>query len=142
MNRQLFAGADDITNKPLKTKSFLLFNFSITNICVAIRLAEDETRIGGIYFQLSPSIVGVRYFVFVLTYHFSIKPWLQLLTKKCPSRELLSFKSSIYKEKCGTVTKRDSVRETLSVNIYFEKILEVEALFWTFRIRIIVILWR
>ena len=27
----------------------------MTNICVAIRLAEDETRMGGIYFQLSSS---------------------------------------------------------------------------------------
>ena len=42
--------------KPLKTKSFLPFNFSVTNICVAIRLAyEGGTRMGGIYFQLSPS---------------------------------------------------------------------------------------
>ena len=28
--------------KPLKTKSFLPFNFPVTNICVAIRLAEME----------------------------------------------------------------------------------------------------
>ena len=41
--------------KPLKTKSFLSFNFSVTSICVAIRLTEDGTRMGGIYFQLSPS---------------------------------------------------------------------------------------
>ena len=34
--------------KPLKTKSFLPFNFSVTNICVAILLAEDGTRMGGI----------------------------------------------------------------------------------------------
>ena len=33
--------------KPLKTKSFLPFNFSVTNILVAIRL-EDGTRMGGI----------------------------------------------------------------------------------------------
>ena len=41
--------------KLFKTKSFLPFNFPIFNICVAIRLAEDGTRMGGIEFQLSPS---------------------------------------------------------------------------------------
>ena len=34
--------------KTLKIKSFLPFNFRITKICAAIRLAEDETRMGGI----------------------------------------------------------------------------------------------
>ena len=36
--------------KPLKvkSKSILPFNFLITNISVAIRLAEDGTRMGGI----------------------------------------------------------------------------------------------
>ena len=34
--------------KPLKGKSFLPFGFSVTNIFVAIRLAEDGTRMGGI----------------------------------------------------------------------------------------------
>ena len=34
--------------KPLKTNFFLPFNFSVSNICVAIRLAEDGTRMGGI----------------------------------------------------------------------------------------------
>ena len=34
--------------EPLKRKSFLPFNFPVTNICVAIRLAEDGTRMGGI----------------------------------------------------------------------------------------------
>ena len=34
--------------KSLKIKSFLPFNFAITTICVAIRLAADGTRIGGI----------------------------------------------------------------------------------------------
>ena len=34
--------------KPLKIKSFLPFNFAITKICLAIRLAEDGTRMGGI----------------------------------------------------------------------------------------------
>ena len=41
--------------KPLKIKSFLPFNFAITAICVAIRLAEDGTRMDGIQFRLSPS---------------------------------------------------------------------------------------
>ena len=41
--------------KTLKIKSFLPFNFVITKICVAIHLAEDETRMGGIQFWLSPS---------------------------------------------------------------------------------------
>ena len=34
--------------KPLKIKSFLPFDFAVTKICVAIRLAEDGTRMGGI----------------------------------------------------------------------------------------------
>ena len=31
-----------------KIKSFLPFNFAFTKICVAIRLAEDRPRMGGI----------------------------------------------------------------------------------------------
>ena len=38
---------NDITKKTLKIKSFVPFNFAITKICVAIRLAEDGTRMGG-----------------------------------------------------------------------------------------------
>ena len=34
--------------KTLKIKFFLSFNFAITKICVAIDLAEDGTRMGGI----------------------------------------------------------------------------------------------
>ena len=34
----------------------LFFHFAITKTCVAICLAEDATRMGGIEFQLSPSI--------------------------------------------------------------------------------------
>ena len=34
--------------KPLKIKYFLPFNFLISKICVAIRLAENGTRMGGI----------------------------------------------------------------------------------------------
>ena len=34
--------------KALKIKSFLPFHFAITKICVATRLAEDGTRMGGI----------------------------------------------------------------------------------------------
>ena len=41
--------------KPLKIKSSLLFDFAITKTCVAIRLAEDGTRMGGIQLQLFPS---------------------------------------------------------------------------------------
>ena len=37
-----------LQTKPIKLKSFLPFNFAITKICVAIRLAEDGTRLGGI----------------------------------------------------------------------------------------------
>ena len=33
---------------------------------------------------------------------------------------------------CGTFTKWESVKETRSANRFFEKIQEVEALFWTF----------
>ena len=36
----ILAGTNDIT-KTLKIKYFLCFNFAITKICVAIRLAED-----------------------------------------------------------------------------------------------------
>ena len=43
--------------KPRKIKSFLLFNFATTTICVVIRLAEDETRAGGIQFRLSLSLI-------------------------------------------------------------------------------------
>ena len=42
--------------KTLKIKSFFPLNFAITKICVAIRLAEDGTRMGGVQFRLSPSI--------------------------------------------------------------------------------------
>ena len=41
--------------KTLKIKCFLPLNFAIIKICVAIRLAEDRTRMGGLYFRLSPS---------------------------------------------------------------------------------------
>ena len=41
--------------KTLKIKYFLPLNFAIIKICVAIRLAEDRTRMGGLYFRLSPS---------------------------------------------------------------------------------------
>ena len=45
-------------SKSLKVKSFLPFNFAVTKICVGvgIRLAEDGTRMGGIYFQVFPSL--------------------------------------------------------------------------------------
>ena len=45
--------------KTLKIKYFLPFNFAITKICVAISLAENGTRMGGIQFRLSPSILKV-----------------------------------------------------------------------------------
>ena len=35
-----------------------IVNPCITKICVAIRLAEDGTRMGGIQFQLSPAITN------------------------------------------------------------------------------------
>ena len=34
--------------KTLKIKTFLPLNLAVAKICVAIRLAEDGTRIGGI----------------------------------------------------------------------------------------------
>ena len=46
LNRQFLVGTDDITNKASQNKIFP-FNFAIAN-CVAIRLAEDGTRMGGI----------------------------------------------------------------------------------------------
>ena len=42
--------------KPLTTKSVVPFNFAITKISVVIHVAEDGTRMSGIYFQLSPSL--------------------------------------------------------------------------------------
>ena len=45
--------------KPCRMKCFNLFDYAITKICVAIRLAEDGTRNGGIQFQLSPCNVNV-----------------------------------------------------------------------------------
>ena len=48
LNRWLLAGMLISQTKPLKIKSFVPLNFAITNICVAICLAEDETRMGGI----------------------------------------------------------------------------------------------
>ena len=42
-----------IARIPIQFKS-LSFNFAMTKIYVAIRLAEDGTRMGGIQFQLSP----------------------------------------------------------------------------------------
>ena len=38
--------------QPLKTRSNLPFNFLITKMRVAIRLAEDGTRMGGIWFPV------------------------------------------------------------------------------------------
>ena len=49
LNRSFLAGTNDITQqKPPKIKSFLPFNFAITKIFVAIRLAEGETKMDGI----------------------------------------------------------------------------------------------
>ena len=39
---------DDITNKASQNKICLPYNCAIAEICVAIRLVEDGTRIGGI----------------------------------------------------------------------------------------------
>ena len=51
--------------KTLKIKSFISFNFAITieiKICVAIHLPEDGTRMGGIWFRLSPSKSDDQFF--------------------------------------------------------------------------------
>ena len=42
--------------KPLKIKSLIPINFAITKTCIAVRLTGDGTRMGGISFQLYPSI--------------------------------------------------------------------------------------
>ena len=47
---------------PLKINSFFPLNFAITKIRVEIRLAEDGTRMGGMQFQLFPSITLLRIF--------------------------------------------------------------------------------
>ena len=52
--------------EPLKIKSSLSFNCAITKICVAIRSAEDGTRMGGIQFQLSPSMSNSQLHIFFL----------------------------------------------------------------------------
>ena len=48
---------NDITNKDSQNKIFFSFNFAITKFFIAIRLAEDGTRMSGIQFRLSPSII-------------------------------------------------------------------------------------
>ena len=62
LNRQFLIGLDDITKKASQNEIFFPCNFSIMKICVAIRLAEDGTRMGRIQFQLSSSFI---FFVFV-----------------------------------------------------------------------------
>ena len=57
--------------KPLK-KHFVSLNFAITKICVAVRLVEDGTRLGGIYFQLSPSNKNISHVVFYLLTDFIV----------------------------------------------------------------------
>ena len=42
--------------KPLKKNLLFHLIFAITKICVAMRLAEDRTRMGGVQFQLSPTV--------------------------------------------------------------------------------------
>ena len=51
LNRQFLAGTDDIPKKASQKNFFLSFNFTITKICFAVRLAEDGTRMGGISFN-------------------------------------------------------------------------------------------
>ena len=89
----------------------LFINFS--NICIII-----------IY------IVGVRCFsqsnnlweqIYVIKLNYS-------LNKKHASRELLRFKNFIYKEKCGTFTKRESVKETPSANGFFSENLTFQSI--------------
>ena len=58
---------DYITNKPFKIKSFLSFNLAITKICVAMRLLEDGTRMGGIQFQLSLSSDFIFMTLYIVT---------------------------------------------------------------------------
>ena len=72
-------------------------------------------------------IVAIRYSVFLfllITSHLNNlweqtgkrhKTWLDLFA----SREVLNFKNSIDKEKCGTFTKRESVEKTYQQIIYF-----------------------
>ena len=47
LNRYFLGGTTDITNKNSQNKIFP-FNFAFTKICVAIRLEEGGTRMGGI----------------------------------------------------------------------------------------------
>ena len=48
LNRQFLAGTLISQTKPPKIKFFVPLNFEVTRIGVAIYLAEDETRMGGI----------------------------------------------------------------------------------------------
>ena len=48
LNWYFLARKNDITNKNSQNKIFSSFNFAFTKICVAISLAEDGTRMGGI----------------------------------------------------------------------------------------------
>ena len=71
-------------------------------------------------------------FVVEVTFKFSLIARISSIDKS--KWVLVSFISTIYKGKCGTFTKWESVKETLSANRFFEKIWEVEALFWNFAI--------
>ena len=75
--------------KPLKIKSFLPFNFAITEICVAIRLPENGARMGE---------GGANSFNYPL-----VK--IILCENMIPERFYVYQKKIIYKEKCGTTTK-------------------------------------
>ena len=43
------------------------------------------------------------------------------LNKRRAPRENLSFKNSIFKQKCGTFSKSESAKETLSASNFCEK---------------------
>ena len=64
-----------MTGRPLRSRSYLSFNFAIAKVGVAIRLAKDGKTMGDIWFQLSPRMVSTFHHIF------------PLLTKSIPVKE-------------------------------------------------------
>ena len=94
LNRQFLVETDDSTKKPLKIKSFLLFNFAVTKIYVVIRLAKDGTRMDEIQFQLSPNVIRSQLFetqIFINYYSKSFFYFLMLQTTTSSNDTFVGF---------------------------------------------------
>ena len=78
-------------------------------------------------------ILGIRYSVFLFSlitfwlnnlweHIHAIKTWLQLFTKSHASKELFSFKNSIFEEKCRTFTKWKCKRNAINKYFFWENL--------------------